>query len=118
MTLSEPGADSEVILYYAGVNQMRRTEMNLSDMNKGAYFINFLSETIDSNERFGNFIKRYDTMGELLGIPDQLRLGFLNTDGKNKIGVQMLPDRLMSAVKTSRETGKNYADSKTHIQPR
>lgn len=88
------------------------SDATLSDLNKGAYFIDFIADTMKSSDKFSTFITRFERLADLLQLPDRLRLGILVTDGKNRIQLQMLPDRLKDIVKQCRTANMDYEDSK------
>eukprot|EP01036_Dinobryon_divergens_P042545 gene42545-56551_t len=87
------------------------SDRNMSDMNRGAYFLDFLTRQMKPTERFSSFIRKYNSDAELIDLPEMLRLGLLMSDGNNKAHIQMLPDRLKSTIRSCRDRGLNYVET-------
>jgi hypothetical protein len=75
---------------------------------EGGAFVKFIEIEMKYDERFSNFMVEFERKMTYTGTSKNAALGLLQSDGTSARGIQVLPDRLMTAVIRSKEMRQDY----------
>ena len=81
----------------------------------GANFMAVIAMRMAHEDLFSSFVVILESKMELAGVTKVIAVGLLHSDGSGIYGIQMLPDRLMKAVRQCKHENKNFDETSTFL---
>lgn len=103
-------------LYFWHYLKRNYGDNTMTSLGMGSIYIKTIASKMKSTERFNEFILDFNRKLDETGLVEGLKLTHLLSDGTNDLGLQLLPTRLMEAVKICSLHKFNYTASVDYIQ--
>ena len=104
------------ILYFWDFLKKNYGDNTMTSLGKGSIYFKTMATKMKSSLRFNEFILGFNRKMDEVGLVEALKLTHLLSDGNNELALQLLPKRLIEAVKICTLHKYDYKTSVDYIQ--